>query len=265
MNWHYTIASPRSTIVKTALQPGLCLLLLASPSAVPQGEPGVYASHLMVDQEVVVASRIGGIVETIVVDRGSSVTQGQTLATLDPRELDANVKEAKEEMELSRVVFERSKSLAASKVVSTADLDEKKSQFEVAQARWEKAKTTRDYTVIRAPFAGIVTEKWARVGQKVIEDKGEPLFKITAVEPLLARIYLPEEELLRVKVGAKVEVVPDHFPDARTTGEVQFISPAVDAASGTFQVVIRVRRDVARAVLRPGIAVRVRFAKAEPR
>ena len=93
--------------------------------------------------------------------------------------------------------YDRAQSLAASKVMSAADLDEKKAQYEVAVARWEKAKTLRDYTVIRAPFAGVVTEKYARVGQKVIEDKNEPLFKITAVEPLLARVYLPEEELLR--------------------------------------------------------------------
>lgn len=251
--------------MKNALQPGLWLLLLAGPSAAPPNEAGVYASHLMVDQEVVVNSRMGGIVESIAVDRGAVVKQGQTLATLDPRELDANVREAKEEMDLANAEYERSRSLAASKVVSAADLDEKKSQFEVAQARWEKAKTLRDYAVIRAPFAGVVTEKWARVGQKVIEDKDDPLFKVTAVEPLLARVYLPEEELLRVRVGEKVEVVPDRFPDARTTGEVQFISPSIDPSSGTFQVVIRVRREPARTVLRPGLAVKVRFNRTASR
>jgi membrane fusion protein (multidrug efflux system) len=250
--------------VKSELISGL-LLLFSSPSGAASAEARVYASHLMVDQEVVVASRISGIVEGISVDRGTVVTQGQTLATLDPRELDANVREAKEEMELGRADYERSKSLAASKVVSAADLDQKKAQFEVAQARWEKAKTLRDYAVIRAPFAGIVTEKYARVGQKVIEDKFDPLFKVTAVEPLLARVYLPEEELLRVKVGDPVEVVPDRFPDARTTGEVRFISPTVDAGSGTFQVVVHVRREPARTVLRPGIAVKVRFVKAGAR
>jgi RND family efflux transporter MFP subunit len=251
--------------VKKTLYTGLLLLLTAGPSAALPSEQGVYASHLMVDQEVLIASRISGIIEVISVDRGASVTQGQALATLDPRELDANVKEAKEEMALRKAEFERSRSLAESKVVSVADLDEKRAQFEVAQARWEKAKTLRDYAVIRAPFAGIVTEKYARIGQRVIDDQVDPLFKITAVEPLLARVYLPEEELLRVKVGDRVEVVPDRFPDARTTGEIQFISPSVDAASGTFQVVIRVRREPARSVLRPGIAVKVRFTKSAPR
>ena len=250
--------------MKSALIPGLLLLLSPGSPGAPSADK-VYASHLMVDHEVVVASRISGIVEGIAVDRGAAVTTGQILATLDPRELDANVKEAKEEMELRRAEHERSKSLAASKVVSAADLDEKKAQFEVAQARWEKAKALRDYAVIRAPFSGIVSEKYARIGQKVIEDKADPLFKITAVEPLLARVYLPEDELLRVHVGDRVEVVPDRFPDIHTSGDVQFISPSVDPASGTFQVVIRVRRDPARTVLRPGIAVQVRFAKAAPR
>jgi membrane fusion protein (multidrug efflux system) len=226
------------------------------------GGDKVYASHLMVDQEVVVFSRMSGVVDKITVDRGSVVTQGQPLAALDARESDANVREAKEEMELKKAEYERARSLADSKVTSAADLDEKKAQYAVAVARWEKAKTLRDYTVIRAPFAGIVTEKFARIGQRVIEDKDDPLFKVAVVEPLLARIYLPEEELLKVRVGDKVEVVADRFPDARTTGEVRFISPTVDAGSGTFQVVIRVRREPARTVLRPGIAVKVRFAKA---
>ena len=244
--------------MKSALLPGL-LLLFPGPPGGPAGEDKIFASHLMVDQEVVVFSRMSGVVETITVDRGSAVRQGQPLATLDARESDANVREAKEDMELKKAEYDRARTLADSKITSTADLDEKKGQYAVAVARWEKAKTLRDYTVIRAPFAGIVTEKFAKIGQRVIEDKDDPLFKVAVAEPLLARIYLPQEELLKVRVGDKVEVVADRFPDVRTTGEVQFISPTVDAGSGTFQVVIRVRRS--QPVLRPGIAVKVKFSK----
>ena len=250
--------------MKRALSPFLLLLAGAVARGAPAGE-NVYSTHLMVDQEVVVSARITGIVETIAVDRGTAVVQGQTLATLDTRALDADVREAKEDMDLRKAEYDRAEALAKSKVMSVQDLDEKKAQYAVAVARWEKTKTQRDYAVIRAPFAGVVTEKYARIGQKVIEDKGEPLFKITAVEPLLARVYLPEEELLNVKLGERVEVVAERFPDAKTTGEVQFISPAVDPGSGTFQVVVRVRREAARNVLRPGIAVRIRFTRAPAR
>ncbi len=238
----------------------LSVLLLAGAAA--RGAPAdgaVYSTHLMVDQDVVVSARITGIVETVSVDRGTAVVQGQTLATLDTRALDADVREAKEDMDLRKTEYDRAEALANSKVMSVQDLDEKKAQYAVAVARWEKMKTQQDYAVIRAPFAGVVTEKYARVGQKVIEDRIEPLFKITAMEPLLARIYLPEERLLQVHVGDRVEVVPDRFPDAKTTGEIQFISPTVDAASSTFQVVVRVRREPGKSVLRPGLAVKVRL------
>lgn len=231
---------------------------LAAVAASAEGER-VYPSHLMVDQDVTVTARITGIVDAILAERGTAVVKDQPLARLDSRELDAELTEAKEEMELRRAEFDRAKALAASKVTSAADLDEKKAQYQVAVARHERVRTMRDYTVIRAPFAGIVTEKYARVGQKVIEDRNEPLFKITASEPLLARVYLPEEELMTVKRGDPVDVTLDRFPKVRATGAVQFISPAVDAASGTFQVVVHVRKDAALPELRPGVAVRIRF------
>jgi membrane fusion protein (multidrug efflux system) len=218
----------------------------------------------MVDQDVTISARITGIVDEILVDRGSAVAKDQALARLDSREAEQGVLEAKEDMELARAEYERAKSLSASKVLSAADLDEKKAQYQVTVARWEKAKTLRDYTVVRAPFAGIVTEKFARAGQKVIEDRNEPLFKITASEPLLARIYLPEEELLTVRRGDPVDVVLDRFPKAHAAGVVQFISPTVDAASGTFQVIVHVRRDPSQAELRPGVAVKIRFRNSKP-
>ena len=243
------------------LLPAVLAIFSAAPrlAAAAPPESHAYASHLMVDQEVVLAARITGIVDEILVERGSVVTKGQPLAQLDPRELDAEVRQAKEEMELARTEYERAQALTASNVLSKQDLDQKRAQHAVAVARWERAKTLRDYAVVRAPFAGVVTEKYARVGQKVIEDKADPLFKITAMEPLLARIYVVEKELMTVHRGAVVDVVPVNFPQAKTTGTVDFISPMVDPGSGLFQVVIRVRRDPAQPVLRPGLAVEVRF------
>jgi RND family efflux transporter MFP subunit len=246
--------------VKTRFSIGLLLAAAGAAVAAPKGDDAVYASHLMVDQEVTVAARITGIVATILVDRGSAVTQGQVLATLEASEFDAAIRQAKEDMDLKKIEYERAESLVSSNVMSPQDRDTQKAQYLVAVATWERAKAVRDYCVIRAPFAGVVTEKYARVGEKVIEDKNDPLFKISATDPLLARVYLPEEKLLRVRVGDRVAVTADRFPDVKTTGEVQFVSPTVDPASGTFQVIVRVRRDPAKAVLRPGLAVQVRFA-----
>jgi membrane fusion protein (multidrug efflux system) len=247
----------------TALIGALVLQLMTASQAAGAG--AVYASHLMVDQEVTVSSRITGVVDKIHVDRGSTVTKGQPLCTLELAEFDQDVKQAKEQMDLSKAELDRALTLSKDGVSSQQDLDTKKAAHGVAVAAWEKAKAIRDYAVIRAPFDGIVTEKQARVGEKVIDQLNVPLFKITAFEPLLARIYVAEKELLKIRRGASVEVVPVNFPEARTSGTVEFISPTIDPGSGTFQVIIHVRRDPARSVLRPGLAVEVRVpAAAKP-
>ena len=246
------------------LSRGVLLGLLGAGRAGAAGptEPEEYSSHLMVDQEVTVSARFTGVIEKINVDRGTVVKRGQSLAQLELQEFEQGVREAKEEMELRKVELERAQALSSGNIMSKAELDEKRARHAVALAAWEKARAIRDYAFIRAPFAGVVTEKYARVGQKVIDNQNVPLFKITAFEPLLARIYLPEQRLMSVRRGDRVEVVPDNFPKARTTGVVQYISPTVDAASGTFQVIVNVRRDPSQPLLRPGIAVKVLFNNA---
>lgn len=251
--------------MKMVLVTGLVSYLLAGatpPATAPAAGEDVYPSNLMVDQDVTVSCQITGVIDVIHVDRGSAVTKGQPLATLHLGEFDADVKQTRENMELAKAQLDRAKALSADSIMSKADLDTARAQYAVAVANWEKAKAIREYAVIRAPFAGVVAEKYARVGQKVVDVQTQPLFKIVASEPLLARIYVKEQDLLKVHRGDKVEVVPDNFPKAKTTGSVQFISPAVDPASGTFQVVVQVHRDVSQPALRPGVAVKVRFLTA---
>ncbi len=234
-------------------------VLLAGPAspASPAGES--YPSNLMVDQDVTVSCQITGIIDVIHVERGSVVSRGQPLATFRLGEFDADVKQTRESMELARAQLDRAKALSAGSIMSKADLDTAQAQYAVAVANWEKAKAIREYAVIRAPFAGVVSEKYARIGQKCVDVQSQPLFKITATEPLLARIYVKEQDLLKIHVGDRVEVLPDNFPQARTTGTVQFISPSVDPASGTFQVVVAVHRERSQPALRPGVAVKVHF------
>jgi RND family efflux transporter MFP subunit len=247
------------TIVLAALAgllgPGIC-------AGAGQAEPEVYSSHLMVDQEVTVSARITGVIEKINVDRGTVVKRGQSLAQLELQEFEQGVREAREDMNLRKVELDRAQALSSGNIMSKAELDERRARHAVALAAWERMRAIRDYAFIRAPFPGVVTEKYARVGQKVIDNQNVPLFKITAFEPLLARVYLPEQRLMSVRRGDRVDVVPEKFPAARTTGFVQYISPTVDAASGTFQVIVQVRRNPTQAVLRPGIAVKVFFNSA---
>jgi membrane fusion protein, multidrug efflux system len=241
-------------------------LLLAAPLAAeapgaasaPKG-PLTATSNLMVEQEVSVTTRVSGVVDSIAADRGDVVKKGQALAILDQREFVLDRQAAEETLRVSRADNDRFEELFRQGLASKAELEQKRSRFELAAVELERAKLVIDRSVIRAPFDGVVADRFVRAGEKVLLDEHKPLFKVMALEPLLARAYLPTAALGSVRVNDEVAVSSTEFPDVRSAGRVFFVSPVVDPASGTIQVLVRVPRD-AKKVLRPGLGVKLVFA-----
>jgi RND family efflux transporter MFP subunit len=216
------------------------------------------SSNLMVEQDISVTTRVTGVVDSIQADRGAEVKKGQPLATLDQREFQLDRRAAEETLTLSQLDYQRYQELFKQHLTSQAELEQRKSRYELARVEFEKAKLVIDRSVARAPFDGVVVDRFVRVGQKVLLEESTPLFKVMALEPLLARAYLPEPALARVKPGMDVEVAASELPDVKTTGRVTFLSPVVDPASGTVQAIVRVARDAGKA-LKPGMSVQISF------
>jgi membrane fusion protein (multidrug efflux system) len=215
----------------------------------------------MVEQEVTLTTRVSGVIDSIQVDRGELVRKGQPLATLDQREFQLDLKAAEETLTVSRADLKRYEELRRLNLTSEAEFEQKRSRHELALVELERAKLVIDRSVVRAPFDGIVVDRFARVGEKFLLDESKPLFKVMALEPLLARAYLPAVALGSVKVGDEIAVAVTDFPETRSSGRVTFVSPVVDPASGTVQVIVKVTRDV-RKVMRPGLAVKLTFETA---
>lgn len=222
------------------------------------GSPLTVASNLMVEQDVAVTTRVSGVIESIQADRGATVQKGQPLATLDQREFELDRRAAEESLNLSLADYKRYQDLSKLGLASQAELEQRKARFELARVELERAKLIIDRSIIRAPFDGVVVDRFVRAGQKVLVSENSPIFKVMALEPLLARAYLPEPAARRVRVGEEVSIRAVEFPDLRSTGWVVFRSPVIDPASGTLQVMVRVRPDREKA-LRPGMAVQISF------
>ena len=220
--------------------------------------PLTVASNLMVEQEVSVTTRVSGVIDAIQAERGQLVRKGQPLATLDQREFRLDLKAAEETLAVSLSDLKRYEELRRLNLTSEAELEQRKSRHELALVELERAKLVIDRSVVRAPFDGIVADRYARVGEKFLLEESKPLFKVMALEPLLARAYLPASGLQNVRRGDEVTVEAPDFPEARSSGHVSFISPVIDPGSGTVQVIVQVKRDQAK-VLRPGMAVRLTF------
>jgi len=218
----------------------------------------------MVEQEVTVTTRVGGVIDSIQAERGELVHKGQPLATLDQREFRLDLKAAEETLVVSLADLKRYEELRRLNLTSDAEFEQKRSRYELALVELERAKLVIDRSVVRAPFDGVVADRYARVGEKFTVEESKPLFKVMSLEPLLARAYLPASGLQTVKVGDEVAVEAPDFPEAHSSGRVTFLSPVIDPGSGTVQAIVQVKRDPKK-VLRPGMAVRLTFgAPARP-
>src|SRR5690606_36479765 len=91
-------------------------------------------------------------------------------------------------------------------------------------------------TNIVAPFAGTITERFVAEGAFV--SNGAKVLSITDFDSLVARVYVPEKELDRLRLGQSAEVIGKAAKGRRGTGKVERIAPIVDASTGTVKVTV---------------------------
>lgn len=224
----------------------------------PEPVEEAYPSNLYVERDVRLTPRRTGIIERVLVDRGARVRQGQILAVLETDLAAGELMMAEQEHRLAQAEYDRKRLLHDGKIVSAEDFLRCETARDLAASRADLARARLERCNIRAPFDGIVLERWARVGQRVQEDEDIPLFRVVAEDALRARVDVPEERLSALHVGAAaaIETVGEPSPHP---ARVVFVSPAVDPGSGTTPVIVET---LTRAGLRPGASVRVRFEEA---
>lgn len=200
---------------------------------------------LMPDDEV---SGSGVPIAAIHVEVGNRVAAGQLLATLRDDIPQLEVESIRPEVEESRRQLERLRELHARGVVSDAEYEEGLYSNQRAEASLKWAELYLSRTQVRAPFSGVVSRRYVRQGQVV--DETEPLFRVTSMAPLRARLLVPEDDVERFTEGEAVTI--SDATGRSGTGRVIIVAPTVDAGSGTREVVVEMR-DVGE--FRPGASV----------
>lgn len=228
---------------------------------------------------------MGNLVE-IRVHEGDRVQRGQVLALIDdaqPRaaldraqaaELAAqqDVSASATDLTLADATLKRYQTLYDRKSVSPQEFDEIKARqqgararHEMAQAGQEQAKaavvlarTSLEYTRIRAPFDGVITEKKADTG--TLASPGMAILTVEDVRRYRLEVTVNENDLRYVKPGQTVPVLIDALGNIQSGGRVAQIVPAVDPASRSFVVKIELP---ANAQLRSGLYGRAEFPRGE--
>ncbi|NJL28656.1 MAG: efflux RND transporter periplasmic adaptor subunit [Thermoanaerobaculia bacterium] len=224
--------------------------------AVEQGQISSYISataNLVADNEVRVIAEWEGRLEKLGVDEGDRVAAGQVLARLAQTDGEIALSKAKVRAENARFKHDRAQKLSEQKLLSPEEFEKVSLEYQIAQQELAEAEWNLEKTAIRAPFAGIVTQRLAQPGQHI--RPGDELFVVTDFDPLIARIYLPEKDVLALEEGRKVRVALKADEAIAVDGRIRQISPVVDTATGTVKVTVEAINPPAQ--VRPGAFVRI--------
>jgi RND family efflux transporter MFP subunit len=158
----------------------------------------------------------------------------QARAALDRAEADYNrFSQLVDEGAVSRSEhdFKRADYLSAKAQCETT-VNQVRNLYQLLQAQRARVATARKAlqdTVIRAPFSGVLAEKYANVG--TYAKKGDKLLTLVRVDPLRVELAIPETAVREVKKGQRVSFTVQSYPDRRFEGTIAYVGPALRAES----------------------------------
>ena len=284
-----------------ALRPAPVEVRVARAEAVATGAAGAASvldgsGYVTARRIATVSSKITGKVEQVLIEEGQVVEAGEIMARLEAVDAEAQrdlaaarlaaarneASRAGAQLTLAEQTLVRTRDLAARKLVAAAALDQAQAERDALAAQREAALSNIrvaeeslalaeigvDNTIVRAPFAGVVTVKAAQPGEMISPISAGGGFTRTGIgtvvdmDSLEIQVDVQESFIGRVKPGQKVQAVLNAYPDWKIPAEVIAIVPTADRSKATVKVRIALLERDARVV--PDMGVRVAFLEDAP-
>jgi len=242
MTWKRRLARGGLVALGVALAAALLWWLLA-PREVEVTRPvrgpavqAVYATGTVEPSiEVRIAPRVGGRLIELRADEGDRVEAGAVLARLEDRDQRANVEQLQARLVQARQQYNRVTTLAKQGWVTRAALDEAQANYDAARALLEQAQEQLHFMWLRAPTDGTIIRREGEVGD-FIPINETVFYMATANSPVRISAEVDEEDVPLVRVGQKVLVRADAFPENVFDGTVNEITPRGDPVARSYRV-----------------------------
>jgi membrane fusion protein, multidrug efflux system len=190
------------------------------------------------------------------------------------------VANARAAYELARMDFERAETLQRRQLISQSEFDQRSAQKAASERQYDVARNSaaQQYqsliaararaamarkaladTVVRAPFTGVVGERFVSVGDYV--NRGTKVVSVLRIDPLRVQLTVTEQDVAALAVGRTVTFDVDAYPGESFTGQVRYISPAVVADTRALTVEAVVPNPNGR--LKPGFFATARIERSE--
>jgi len=239
--------------------------------------------NLVGAQTVEAGPKVAGRLESVSVRLGDRVSKGQTIAKVEDRELQEQVKQAQASYEVSQATIrqreadlrlaqtnlDRSKNLYERQLIpkqtfddtdaryqaAVAQLDLARAQFAQAQARLDELKINLSNTIITSPVSGFV-------GKRVLDPGGwvtpnTPFISVVDIGIVRMVANIVEKDIRRVTEGLPAMVEVDAYPGEQFMGKVAHVAPVLDPATRTGQIEVEIANPNFR--LKPGMYAKVSF------
>jgi multidrug efflux system membrane fusion protein len=202
--------------------------------------PVVSSGLITTETESRLSFKAGGIVTSILVKEGQPVTRGQLLATLDQTEIDAQLSQAKNNLDKTRRDLERVERLFKDSAATLEQYQNVKTAYDVANEQSRIASFNKQYSTIHANANGRVIRKFVNEGEQV--SGGSPVLVINSADDnaWIVRIGLPDVDWVRVRKGDKAIVRTDAYPGESFNATVSLINEGADVVSGLYVVEVKI-------------------------
>ena len=226
--------------------------------------------------KVEVKSKASGEILELFVDSGDEVEPGDTLATVDPRDVenawdqaDADYDVAKVRKDLAKAQLDRSRDLLAAEVITKQEFESRELEDANAQASFVRAETNRELAALRrtdvtisAPMKGTILEKQVEYGQ-VIQSAtqnvsgGTTLFIMADLDDMRVRTLVDETDVGKLAAGLPATVSVEAFPDREFEGYIEKIEPQAIVQQNVTMFPVIVLLDNSLGLLKPGMNAEV--------
>lgn len=231
--------------------------------------------QLRARSEATLAASAGGRIDKVLVDVGDQVKKGQPLVRIDDSNATIAVAQARAARSMAEAAYksaarelERTKKLRESDGTPEAALDRMEASHDQALAAYEQAKaaaamaeeTLRDHT-LRAPFDGVITARFVKLGETVGNGPGSPMLTVVDTRRLEVRLPVPESLAGAVAPGAKLTGTVS--PSGRAfEATIRTVGAVVELQTRTVEVLADVTSALA-PELRPGSLVDMTLTPAD--
>lgn len=249
------------------------------------------SGYVTARRQATVSAKVTGRVAEVRIEEGQYVEDGEVLARLDPVDAQAQLDQAQVQLDAARAQqtehrvqlaraerdLKRQQDLVARKLTSQqlsenaatdvavlkARIAAQERQIAVAQSGVELARVSLDNTIVKAPFAGVITVKAAQPGEIVSPMSAGGGFTRTGIGTIVdmnsleIEVDVNESYIGRVQPGQPVESTLNAYPDWKIPGKVIAIIPTADRGKATVKV--RIGMDVKDPRIVPDMGARVAF------